>query len=354
MASSRVIGLDIGSSCVRAAELEFGSGGPTGKAGATLVRFGQSALPLGVVRDGEVTQPETVSAVLRELWARARFESKDVVIGVGNQRVIVRELDLPWMPLAQLKSSLPYQVQELLPMSTDDALLDFFPTSEYDGPQGRAVHGMLVAAQRDTVNANVSAVEGAGLRPQMVDLNAFALVRSLARGDLAQATAAFVDIGASITTVVVAAQGSPRMVRSLPTGGHSVTNALASNLGISAAEAEALKREVGIGYAVGSDRTDAAEAIAGVARGLVESVRNTFTYYTANNQGAGIDVVVLTGGGCHLPGLGQYLSSASRLPVVLGDPLSGVRSAKTAQRDSLNGHESLIALSVGLAYGVAA
>lgn len=354
MASSRVIGLDIGSSCVRAAELEFGSGGPTGKTAPTLVRYGQSALPLGVVRDGEVTQPDTVSAVLRELWARTRFESKDVVIGVGNQRVIVRELDLPWMPLAQLKSSLPYQVQELLPMSTDDALLDFFPTSEFDGPQGRTVHGMLVAAQRDTVSANVLAVEGAGLRPRMVDLNAFALVRALARGDLANATAAFVDIGASITTVVVAAQGSPRMVRSLPTGGHNVTNAVASNLGVAAAEAEALKREVGVGFAAAPERADAAEAIAGVARGLVESVRNTFTYYTSNNPGAGIDVVVLTGGGCHLPGLGQYLSSASRLPVVLGDPLAGVRSAKTAHREQLNGHESLVALSVGLAYGAAA
>ncbi|KRD45102.1 pilus assembly protein PilM [Cellulomonas sp. Root930] len=354
MATTRVIGLDIGSSGVRAAELEFGSGGPTGKMPPTLVRFGQVPLPLGAVRDGEVVQPETVSSALRQLWAQTKFESKDVVIGVGNQRVIVRELDLPWMPLSQLKESLPYQVSELLPMSTDDALLDYFPTAEYDGPQGRTVHGMLVAAQRDTVNANIIAVEGAGLRPRMVDLNAFALHRSLARGELAQSTAAFVDIGASITTVVVSAQGSPRLVRSLPTGGQNVTNAVASALGIAAAEAEVVKREIGIGFAVGPERADAAEAISTVVRALVESVRNTFVYYSGNNPGAGIDVCVLTGGGSHLPGLGQYLSSASRLPVTLGDPLAGLRSAKTAQRESLNGHESFIALPVGLAYGVAA
>ena len=237
MGNTRVIGLDIGSSCVRAAELEFGSGGPMGKTPPTLVRFGQVALPLGAVRDGEVVQPETVSSAIRQLWAQAKFESKDVVIGVGNQRVVVRELDLPWMPLAQLKASLPYQVSELLPMSSDDALLDYFPTAESDGPQGRTVHGMLVAAQRDTVNANVIAVEGAGLRPRMVDLNAFALHRALARGELARATAAFVDIGATITTVVISAQGSPRLVRSLPTGGQNVTAAVASALGIAAASA---------------------------------------------------------------------------------------------------------------------
>lgn len=354
MATTRVIGLDIGSSGVRAAELEFGSGGPSGKNAPTLVRYGSVPLPIGAVRDGEVVQPENVSTALRTLWSQTKFETKDVVIGVGNQRVIVRELDLPWMPLAQLKESLPFQVTELLPMSTDDALLDFFPTAEYDGPQGRMVHGMLVAAQRDTVNSNVIAVEGAGLRPTMVDLNAFALLRALTRGDLGRSTAAFVDIGASITTVVVATQGQPRLVRALPTGGQNVTNAVATALGASGPEAETVKREIGIGYAVGEDRKEAADAIANVVRTLVESIRSTFVYYQSNNPGAGIDVVVLTGGGSHLPGLGQYLSSASRLPVALGDPLAGLRSGKNVARESLVGHESLIALPVGLAYGVAA
>jgi type IV pilus assembly protein PilM len=213
---------------------------------------------------------------------------------------------------------------------------------------------MLVAAQRDTVNSNVIAVEGAGLRPRMVDLNAFALHRALARGDLSKATAAFVDIGATITTVVISAQGSPRLVRSLPAGGQNVTAAVATALGVSAAEAESIKREVGIGYAVGPERADAAEAVSTVVRALVESVRNTFVYYSSNNPGAGIDVCVLTGGGSHLPGLGQYLSSASRLPVTVGDPLAGLRWGKSVRRETLAGIESLVAVPVGLAYGVAA
>jgi len=354
VASTRVIGLDIGAGAVRAAELEFGNGGPTGKNPPTLLHYGEVPLPLGAVRDGEVVQQSTVASALKQLWSNGKFSSKDVVIGVGNQRVLVRETELPWMPRAQLVESLPFQVGELLPMSVDDALLDYVPTSEGDGAQGRTMNGLLVAAQRETVNANVLAVEGAGLRPLMVDLNAFALVRSLARGDMAQRTVAIVDIGAQITTVVIAAHGQPRLVRVLPAGGHQVTTAVASALGISAGEAEQVKRNLGVGYAAPPGAESAVEAIAEAAGGLVESVRNTFVYYAGNNPGAGIDVVVLTGGGSHLPGLGQYLSSASRLTVALGDPLSGLRANKSAGREKLNGLESLVAVPVGLAYGVAA
>jgi type IV pilus assembly protein PilM len=353
VATQRVVGLDIGTTSVRAAEIEFGSGSRTGKGAPTLLRFGQVGLPLGAVRGGEVAESAVVSSALRQLWQQAKFSTRDVVIGVGNQRVLVRELDLPWMPAAQIKSSLPFQVQELLPMAVDEALLDYFPTGEYDGPNGRLIQGMLVAAQRDTVTANVLAVEGAGLRPSMVDLNAFALLRAMVR-EFGDRTVALVDIGARVTNVVIAAQGRPRFVRTLPAGGADATDAVASALGIAAAEAEQVKREVGIGYAVPPERQAAADAVAGPTRSLIESVRNTFVYYQGNNPGAGIELVVLTGGGSHLPGMGQYISSASRLPVTLGDPVAGLKLGKALNKNALAGSESLVALPVGLAYGVAA
>lgn len=355
MAKTRVIGLDIGTTAVRAAQLEFGNGGPGGKGQPSLVRYGEVPLPLGAVRDGEVADQATVTQALKQLWATYKFDSKDVVIGVGNQRVVVRDLTLPYMPLAQLRSSLPFQVQELLPMAADEALLDFYPTGEGVSEQGRVVHGLLVAAVRDTVTANVLAVESAGLRPTMVDLNAFALLRGVARGELAQRTVALVDIGARVTDVTIVAQGVPQFVRTLPNGGQDATDTIARGMNISGTDAETLKRQIGVGFAVGPELQDASDALATVTRTLVEAVRNTFVYYSTNNPGAGIDVVVLTGGGSHLPGLGQYLSSASRLPVTLGDPLSTINVARTAGgREAFAGRESLMALPVGLAYGVAA
>ncbi|WP_407343040.1 type IV pilus assembly protein PilM [Pengzhenrongella phosphoraccumulans] len=352
MATSQVVGLDIGTMGVRAVELEFA--GSHGTTPPKLVRYGQVPLPLGAVRDGEVAEPGIVSSALRQLWQENGFGTKQVVIGVGNQRVVVRELDLPWMPMAQIRASLPFQVKELLPMATDEALLDYYPTGEHETDTGRTFRGMLVAAQRDTVNANVLAVEGAGLQAMMVDLTGFALLRSVVRGELLDQVVGLVDVGASITNVVIVDHGVPRLVRTLPSGGLNVTTAVASALGIAASEAELIKREIGFGHTVGPEHAAAAEAISGVTQTLIESIRNTFVYYSGNNPGATIDIAVLTGGGAHLPGFGQYVSSASRLPVALGDPLAGLRVAKSFDRASLNGLESLIAVPVGLAFGVAA
>lgn len=352
MANAGVIGLDIGTTRVRAAEVVMSGRGASAQ--PTLVRYGEVGLPPGAVRDGEVEDAGTVSAALRRLWSDVKFPTRDVNIGVGNQRVVVRELDLPWMPLAQLRNSLAFQVQDLLPMDTDEALMDYYPTGEFEGPQGRMLHGMLVAATRDTVRANVMAVEGAGLRPQLVDLNPFALLRAIVRGDLVHRTVAVVDIGARITQVVIAAEGMPRFVRMLASGGQNVTDAVASALSISMNDAEAVKREVGIGFAVRSDLAPAAEAVNGIVRPLIEAVRNTFVYFQGNNPGSAIEVVVLTGGGAHLPGFGQYLSSASRLPVTLGDPTASIRVAKSAQGDELTRQAPMLALPIGLAYGVAA
>ncbi|MEV7971873.1 type IV pilus assembly protein PilM [Cellulomonas sp. NPDC089187] len=347
MGSAHVIGLDIGTTAVRAAELEFG-GSRSGQS-ATLVRYGEVPLPTGAVRDGEVVEQQTVGTALRQLWQQQKFSTKDVVVGVGNQRVVVRELELPWAPLTQLKASLPFQVQEMLPVSVDDTLLDYLPTDEVDGPSGRMVRGLLIAAPRDTVTANLLAVEAAGLRPTMVDLNGFALVRALHRAGNTGRIAAYVEVGARVTTVVVAQGTTPRLVRVLPMGGQQITDAIARTLAVSQPEAEQAKRELGL-----EGHGPVQSAVTEVTRGLVEAVRNTFVYYQANHPGRGIEVVVLSGGGAHLPGFGQYISSASRLPAVLGDALAGITIGKGVPSGRMQGLESLVALPTGLAHGVAA
>ncbi len=348
--AATVIGLDIGTTRARAVELQVGRGTPT------IVNYAEAALPLGAVQDGEVTEPEGLVAALRSMWAGAKFGSREVVIGVGNQRVLVRNLELPWMPMPQLRSSLPFQVQDSLPVAVEDALLDFYPTGEYVGQSGRTVQGLLIAATKDTVAANVAAVESAGLRPLVVDLNAFALLRAHALAPTHASTVAFVDIGARITTVVIARDGAPQMVRTLSTGGQHVTDAVAAEGRMPFPDAEALKRQVGVGFAVSSDLAGAAEVVNHVTQNLVEAVRNTLVYYASTHPGAAVELMVLTGGGSYLNGLGQYLSSASRLPVTMGDILGGVgvNVAKSASLHALAGVESTIALPLGLALAVAA
>ena len=290
--------------------------------------------------------------MLKRLWAKGKFSTKQVISGVGSQRVVVREMEIPSLPMTQLRQSLPFQVGEMLPMSTDEALLDFYPTAELNSDTGgRTLRGIIVAAPKATVASHVLAIESAGLRPTMVDLNAFALYRAQATGDWGGQTVAFVDIGARTTNVLVVADGAPRFVRTLPSGGQDATDAVSSALQVSVQDAEQLKREIGIGFTVAEEYKLGAEALTTTSRTLVEAIRNTFVYYAGNNPGGAIQHVVLTGGGAHLPGLGQYLASASRLPVSFGDGLASVKVAGRVRASMEDGRESLVPICVGLAFG---
>lgn len=112
-----------------------------------------------------------------------------------------------------------------------------------------------------------------------------------------------------------------------------------------------MKRELGVGYPTNPERQPLADVIMNVTSQLIESVRSTFVYYGMKNLGAPIDVVVLTGGGALLNGFGQYLSSAVRLPVQMGNPFDGVTVKKGVDLGPIRGNEQVATVALGLAYG---
>jgi type IV pilus assembly protein PilM len=347
MAGRTAIGLDIGTSVVRAVELSYG------RSGITLERFGQVVLPDGAVRDGEVVEPEPVTSSLRQLWAATGFSHKRVVMGVANQRVIVRQLELPWMPREELRASLAFQVQDFLPMSVDQAVLDFFPVEETVDPVGgRVLRGLLVAAARETVLANVRCAERAGLTALSVDLTSFAVLRSMGKQTGTDVeTEALIDIGARVTNIVVHSSGMPRFVRILLMGGQDITDDVADRLGIGVAEAEALKQTAA--QSGGSeDLAAVTHALTQTAQDFVDEIRNSLDYYAASTPGVPLQRILLSGGGSRLDGLAERLSAATRLPVVAGDPLSTLKIGRTGLDDNqLAFVRPLAAVPVGLALG---
>ena len=144
------IGLDVGSTAVRAAELTEGSP-------PTVIRAAQVPLAAGAVENGEVREAEAVSEALRELWTRGGFKSRKVWMGVGNQRVVVREIALPTMPEKELRQSLGFQVQEFIPMPVDEAVLDYHLIEEVEIDGRQMVRLLLVAAQKAMVDTLVAA-----------------------------------------------------------------------------------------------------------------------------------------------------------------------------------------------------
>src|SRR5712691_1083956 len=341
------IGVDIGSTAVRAAELSMRGVTPT------LVRVAQVPTPAGSVVNGEVHDAGQVGEALRELWQRGKFRSREVILGVANQRVVVREVSLPWLSDKELRQTLPFQVQEFVPIPVEEAVLDYHVLEEFEREGRRMVRILLVAAQKTMIQQIVQAAEAAKLRPVGLDLVPFAIVRSVGsiEGMSAEGSEAgdeaIVDIGADVTSICVHAWGVPRFVRILPSGGRDVTAAVARSLGVGEDEAEQLKRG-----AAGGDphqREEAMKAALSRAASFADDIRSSLDFYQSQMPGARVERVLLTGGGSKLQGLGRLL--VDRLPsqVSEGHPFHRVSPAINLPDEASAEAEHLLAVAVGLA-----
>ena len=342
MAKGR-IGLDIGSTAVRAVELV---GSPL-----TVVRASQVALPPGAVESGEVRDPGAVSEALKKLWSEGGFKGRQVWLGVGNQRVVVREISLPYLPEKELRSSLGFQVQEFIPMPVDDAVLDYDPIGEFEQEDRRMLRMLLVAAQRGMVDQVVQAVTGGKLEPMGLDLIPFAMVRSVGATDggldLEEGVAeeAIVDVGAHVTNIVVHARGATRFVRILPSGGRDVTVAIARSAGVEDDVAERLKRGETVEEA--PEPQTVRQAALQRAAAFVDEVRSSLEFYTAQAKEARIGKVLVTGGGSRLEGLFDLMRQRIPVPVEPGAVFSHV--PHQLDEADVAAAEPLLAVAIGLA-----
>lgn len=347
-----LVGLDIGTSAVRAAEVSVGADS------ATLHRFGQIALPDGAVRDGEIVDGEAVTAAIKQLWRQVRFSNKRVAIGVANQRLVVRQVELPWLPEKELRKSLAFQVSEFIPMPIEQAVLDFDAPEEFTDDEGRRMlRVLLVAAGKDMVLAAIDAVTRAGLQAVRVDLTPFAILRSLGGGGSALGLdsdgEAIIDVGADVTNIVVHRGGQPRFVRVLMLGGRDLTDAMAERMGVDMADAEAAKLTMQLPAGPATpDTHPAGRALDAAANQWIDELRQSLDYYMSQPGSVRIRRLVLTGGGSQLDGLPQRVATGTRLPVVVASPLSGLQLGRTGlENDQLAQVEARMAVPVGLALG---
>lgn len=343
MARSRV-GLDVGSTAVRAAEVAVGEP-------MTVVRAAQVPLQRGAVELGEVRQPEVVGQAIRELWQRGGFKARQVVMGVGNQRCVVREVGIPWLPEKELRASLGFQVQEYIPMSVDEAVLDYDLLGEFEQEGRKMLRLLLVAAQRVMVNNLVAAAQAGKVEPVGIDLIPFALVRSVGSDepgmDLEGGEEAVIDVGAHVTNICVHDHQATRFVRILPSGGRDVTLAIARSLGLEEDVAERLKRGEQV---EGAPSVEEALRVATARAGsFVDEIRSSLEFYTAQVQGARIGRVLVTGGGSKLQGFLELLRDRIPVPVERGRPLAKVRSRLSLSEEAAAEAEPVLAAAIGLA-----
>jgi type IV pilus assembly protein PilM len=339
------IGLDVGSTAVRAAEV---SGGDN----PVVVRAAQVPLPAGAVENGEVRDSEAVAEALRELWQRGGFKSRQVWLGVGNQRVVVRDIALPWLPEKELRQSLGLQVQEFIPMSADEAVLDYDRLGEFEHEGRRMLRLLLVAAQRVMVDQLVNAVLAAKLEPMGLDLVPLALVRAIGSGDAGmdlegEGDEAVIDIGSHVTTIVVHDRGSTRFVRILPSGGRDITLAIARSSGVTDEVAESLKRGETVEGAPDPEQTKAAALQR--ASQFVDEIRSSLEFYSAQNQGSRIARLLISGGGSKLDGLLELVRTRIPAEVERGAVFQRIPSQLALSEEALAEAEPVLAVAAGLA-----
>jgi type IV pilus assembly protein PilM len=343
------VGLDIGTSAVRAARVV------TARGRSSLIGFGQVALPHGAVVEGEVRDAGAISEAIAQLWRRARMRPRSAVIGVANQRVVVRTVGLGYMEEQEFRASLRFLAPDHIPMPVDAAELDFRLLEEYTSESGEPMmRVLLVAAATDMIESFVEVVSAARVRPVGVDLAPFAAARAVsavARGELGTAAAeAVVDVGASVTNIVVHHGGQPRFVRILMLGGDDPTSRLADQLALSFEEAEAVKLDLGRGVGSGEAHDVLRESVATI----VEEIRGSLDYYASSDMGGPLSAVLLTGGGSLTAGLISQLEQSLRVQVSRAAPLADVDVSRSGLTpDQVAQIEPVAATAIGLATGVA-
>ncbi len=340
------VGLDIGTSAVRAAQVA------SSRSGRSLLRFAQVALSPGAVVDGEVRNAGPVSEAVAQLWKRAKLGPKRAILGIANQRVVVRRIELPYLEEKEFRASVQYQVADHIPMSIEDAELDVRILQDYETEHGHLMRVLVIAAATDMVEGFISAVTAAGVEPVGVDLTPLAATRAIspvARGESGLPGAeAIVDVGAGVTSIVVHHGGEPAFVRILMLGGDDATDALATLLDVPYEEAEAAKLDLARGLAVrGAERL-----LERHVDSLVAEIRGSLDYFLGQEESEPLASVVVTGGGALVPGLLERLEQTLDVEVARGDALSDLdigKSGLTEQQVEQVG--PVAAAAVGLSMG---
>jgi type IV pilus assembly protein PilM len=311
-----LVGLDIEPTYLAAAEV-------TVNGGLAVSRAVTAPLEPGIVRDGEVTDRERLAEALRDFFAEHKL-GKRVRLGVANQRIVVRTIDLPPLPDgAELRTALRFQAQDHVPMPVDQAVLDYRSLGVVATPEGQRTRVVLVAARRDMVEQLVGAARSGGVRPEAVDLSAFAMVRALGAGAPADAAVLYLGLG-GIANLAIAVGQLCLFTRTLSGGLEAMVAALAERRGLTLSDARAWLAHVGLSSPVEAIEGDAeivAQARAVLEEGvhrIVDGVRNSLDFYGTQPEAPAVGSVVLTGPALTVPGMTDALAHALGLPVMAG------------------------------------
>jgi type IV pilus assembly protein PilM len=339
---SPVVGLDIGSSAVKAVVLR------RGRAGWSLVAAGEAPLPDGTIQDGAAAEPALVSDTVSQLLDSIRLRRARVATALSGHSVIVKRLSLPSMSEAELSEAIPWEAEQYIPFDLADVQLDFQVMSSGDAAKS-GLDVLLVAAKKDRIEDRAGVIAQTGRRPVVLDVEAFALANAYQMNypERTDPLSALVHVGRSMTVVCLLERGEPIFNRDISIGGQVHLDALLRAFGPMGIDEMSAKRILH-----GKFPADVSpEQVAGVLRDassqLVLEVRKTIDFYRATAPVDRLTRVVLSGGAWQAVGLVDMLSSEFGAPVDVFDPFRRIAKPGRAIGADLAGPS--YAVAVGLA-----
>jgi len=334
--SKSIVGLDVGSSSIKAVELK------KGRSGLEVAHLGLEALAPDIVVDSG-----TVSSAISKLFAENAIKTKNVATAVSGHSVIVKKISLPAMSDAELAETIEKEAAQHIPFDLADVNLDYQILSEDEGQPQMDV--LLVAVKKDKILNYTNVLSMAGKTPAIVDIDALALQNCYEYNyePSPNQVVALLNLGASVMNINIVKGTTPLFTRDVSVGGHQYTDSLQKELDLSFDDAEALK----LGRKVGTVSEDAKTPILQqVTEIIVLEIQKTFDFFRASAAGEHIEKIFVAGGSSKVPGLIEALRQEFSLPVDILNPFQRIAPPATGVgMELIEGNAGQLAVAVGLA-----
>ena len=293
--------------------------------------------------DADVSPQEKTAQyanALKALLSKEGITVKNAASSVSGNSVIVRYVKFPKLSPQELEKTIQYEAEPYIPFDIRDVNIGFHILGDVTEDGQKKMETILVAAKKDIVQSRIDALVMAGLRPTIIDVDAFAIENAYdqSRSTEENETVLFINIGAAVTNMSIIENGVSKIVRDVFISGNSFTKAIQRNIQCGIEEAENLKQKFGLlisaeekEKALAEDRKDALQisTIMGpVARDLLSEVHRSLDFYLSQGSDRAVNKVLLSGGSSQIKNLDTYFSQELRLPVEMFNPLANITGAE--------------------------
>jgi type IV pilus assembly protein PilM len=344
MSRKLLLGLDIGSSSIKLCQLaETGTG-------LKLVKFDSCMLPPETIVDGALLNPDAIVNTLRELVKVNKCGRSRCAISMSGHSVIVKKISIPEMTPEELREAIIWEAEQYIPFDIKKVNIDvqILNPKAYQGQ----MDVLLVAAKKDVVNDYIYVVREAGLSPEVVDIDTFAVQNSFDLNYSCPSNEIIVlfNVGASSISINVISNGITTFTREISMGGTFLTAEIMKQLNVSWAEA--------VHYQTSEDDSISSSSVLCEVRKLEEHVSETFVteikrsldYFAAVTMKADIARIYLSGGVSQSSAFIRACERRFRIPVELVNPFKNISvDARDFDLELLRQMETFATVAVGLA-----